>query len=157
MLCGICKKNQATVHLTEIVDGKVVEMHICAHCAQDKTQELKEQFNAPNVFGTFLTGITPKEKVLLCPVCGLHYRDFRKKGRFGCGNCYIVFQEQIVPLLRNIHGSNRYMGKFPAGLDNKPTKEKQLKALRIALARAIEIEAYEDAARLRDEINKIEG
>jgi protein arginine kinase activator len=158
MLCDICKKGQATVHLTEIVNEKVVEMHICPHCAKAKTQEIKEQFSAPNLFGGLLeSSAVACEKALVCPNCGLHYKDFKKKGRFGCGNCYIAFREQVVPLLRNIHGSARYQGKVPVNLHSRLSKEKHLQQLRLKLGRAVELEAYEEAAFLRDEIKKLEA
>ena len=33
MICDECKKNDATVHLTNIVNGKKTERHLCADCA----------------------------------------------------------------------------------------------------------------------------
>ena len=51
MLCDICQKNIATVHLTEIINDKVVEMHVCQACAQSKAQELNEQLNISDFLG----------------------------------------------------------------------------------------------------------
>ena len=36
MLCQNCHKNEATVHLTQIVDGKVAKFHLCEACAEKK-------------------------------------------------------------------------------------------------------------------------
>jgi len=84
MLCDICHKNIATVHLTEIINDKVIEMHICQGCARNKTSELKQQLDISN----FLGGLAaqdelPGEKraLLKCSFCGLAYAEFKKKGR----------------------------------------------------------------------------
>ena len=37
MLCQICKKNPATVHVQEIVNGEKRIMHFCAECAEKKS------------------------------------------------------------------------------------------------------------------------
>ena len=36
MICQICGKEVATVHLTEIEKGKQKELHFCEGCAQKK-------------------------------------------------------------------------------------------------------------------------
>jgi protein arginine kinase activator len=157
MLCDICHKNIATVHLTEIINDKVVEMHICQNCTKIKTQELKDNLTIPELLtGLMNTTETPKKEILLkCPFCGLTYADFKKKARLGCGRCYSVFRVQILPLLKKIHGSLTYSGKFaaPRPKDHFSTSVKELKA---RLERAIKLEEYEEAARLRDELKKLE-
>jgi protein arginine kinase activator len=40
MLCDICKKNEATVHVKEIHDGKVISKNLCAECAQKQAAGL---------------------------------------------------------------------------------------------------------------------
>ena len=36
MLCDICKQNTATVHLTQIVEGKTRKMDLCEACSKEK-------------------------------------------------------------------------------------------------------------------------
>ncbi|MCP4652779.1 MAG: hypothetical protein GY858_05275 [Candidatus Omnitrophica bacterium] len=158
MLCDICHKSSATVHFTEIVNGKVQELHVCPACAKGKTTEFKEQLNIPDLLGGFLGSSSPSRRSMLkCPMCGLTYGQFKKEGRLGCGNCYIVFREQMVHLLKNIHGSIEYMGKFPQKRKKKVTGENKLQQLKKKLERAVKLEEYEDAARLRDQIKNIES
>jgi protein arginine kinase activator len=159
MLCDICHKNIATVHLTEVINGKVAEMHICHSCAQLKAEELKEQLSVSD----FLTGLTGtvetqrKEEISLkCSFCGSNYLDFKKKGRLGCGNCYVAFKQQLFPLLKKIHGSTRHIGKSPIQVTAGSSLGSKLKELKDRLDRAIQLEEYEDAARLRDEIKRLE-
>jgi len=44
MVCDLCKKSQATVHLTEIVDDQMSEMHLCEECARKKSVQMEQQF-----------------------------------------------------------------------------------------------------------------
>jgi protein arginine kinase activator len=158
MLCDICHKNTATVHLTEIISDKVVEMHICQSCAKEKADENKEQLSITQL----LSGLTNgeqigKEKVSIkCQFCGLTYADFRKKARLGCANCYSTFRIQLMPLLKKIHSSIRYVGKIPLKEESASNFDTKLKELKARLNRAVQLEEYEDAARLRDELKKLE-
>ncbi|MDD4954417.1 MAG: UvrB/UvrC motif-containing protein [Candidatus Omnitrophica bacterium] len=155
MLCDICHKNIATVHLTEIINDKVVEMHICQHCTKVKTQELKDNLTIPELLtGLMDTAQSPKKEISVkCEFCGLTYADFKKKARLGCGRCYSVFKMQIMPLLKKIHGSLTYAGKS-AMSPQKDSLSNSVKELRARLERAVKLEEYEEAARLRDELKK---
>ena len=68
MLCDICHKNIATIHLTEIVNDKVVELHACQACAKLKAQELSEQFSASDFVGGLadIGAAKKKEQTLKC-------------------------------------------------------------------------------------------
>ena len=39
MLCDNCKKNEATIHIKEVHDGKVVASNLCADCAREKEEK----------------------------------------------------------------------------------------------------------------------
>ncbi|MBI4972931.1 MAG: hypothetical protein HZC16_03835, partial [Candidatus Omnitrophica bacterium] len=110
MLCDICGKNPATVHLTEIIDDQMTELHLCEGCAHQKSAQMEQQFG----LGDLLAGMAEfgdkptleKESVAVkCPKCGLTYMDFKKIGRLGCGQCYTTFKKYLGPLLKRIHGS----------------------------------------------------
>ena len=159
MLCDICHKNIATVHLTEIVNDKVVEMHICQSCAKLKAEELKDHLDISDFLGGLVGAQSPQEKQkvsLRCTMCGLTYAEFKKKGRLGCGNCYKTFRVQLLPLLKKIHSSTQHAGKSPVPVEKKVSRETKKRDLRRRLQRAIQLEEYEEAAQLRDEIKKIE-
>ncbi|MEI8348574.1 MAG: UvrB/UvrC motif-containing protein [Candidatus Omnitrophota bacterium] len=157
MLCDICHKHDATIHLTEIVNEKVTEMHICSSCAKKKAHELKEQLSIADLVGGLasMTGGHKEETALKCPGCGLTYTDFRKKGRLGCAQCYTTFRQQLMPLLKRIHSSSHHTGKFPLRMVSSLASEAKSKELRDRLHRAIQLEDYEEAARLRDEMRKL--
>ena len=54
MTCDVCHKKKATVHLTEIVDGQMPELHICEECAREKSIQMEQQFGLADL----LAGLT---------------------------------------------------------------------------------------------------
>ena len=164
MLCNICGKNQATVHLTEIIDEQMNELHLCEECARQKSVAMEQQFGLSDLLAGMVDFDKPSKETepvasIKCPNCGLSYADFKKIGRLGCGTCYTAFSKYLGPLLKRIHGSTQHTGRSPLkatqGLKNKVGIDAQ--ELRIRLQKAIESEAFEEAAKLRDQIKEIEN
>lgn len=163
MLCDICGKNQATVHLTEIIDDQMNELHLCESCARQKSAQMEQQFGLSDLLAGIAEFAKPQKETdtgiaVKCANCGLTYADFKKIGRLGCGECYDSFSKYLAPLLKRIHGSNQHVGKQPAPKPGKPATKKKtdFQELRNKLQKAIESEAFEEAARLRDEIKELE-
>ena len=173
MTCDICGKKKATVHLTEIVDEQMSEMHLCEECARQKSSQMEQQFGLADL----LAGLTENAKapaakegektVLKCSRCGLPYEDFRKFGRLGCSECYNSFKEHLAGLLRKIHGSNKYLGKTPSQYKGeRPSAlpegsmallpSDDLSDLKKQLHSAIAAEDFEKAAQIRDRIRSLE-
>lgn len=175
MQCNICGKKKATVHLTEIVDEQMSEMHLCEDCARQKSTQMEQQFGLADL----LAGLSeagpkgsakPEEKsTLQCASCGLNYEDFRKFGRLGCGDCYVSFKDNLAGLLRKIHGSNRHLGKTPfSGQAQGAPDGAQIPAAAGSLVQesiedikkqmqaAIRDEDFEKAAMLRDKLRTME-
>ncbi len=160
MLCEICKQAQATVHLTEIINEQMTELHLCESCANQKGAQVESHFGLSDLLSglaDFSKTQEPEEvSTKACPTCGMTYDDFRKVGRLGCSDCYVTFKRSLGGLLKRIHGSPIHLGKSPVRLV-KPHKAKtELTELKRKLERAIEDEAFEEAARLRDQIHQME-
>jgi protein arginine kinase activator len=162
MLCDICGKNQASVHLTEIVDEQMNELHLCEECARQKSAQMEQQFGLSELLAGMAEFEKPtKEKelesvTLKCPNCGLTYADFKKIGRLGCGECYTAFKKYLGPLLKKIHGSSVHFGKSPFKAAPVSKKKVDLSELRARLQKAIEAEEFEEAAGIRDQIKELE-
>ena len=160
MLCDICNKNPATVHLTEIIDEQMNELHLCEECARQKSMQMEQQFGLSDLLAGLAEFEQPaqeKEAVSLkCANCGLTYGDFKKIGRLGCGECYSTFKKYLGPLLKRIHGSNAHLGKSPLKVTKVFKKKIDLSDLRYKLQKTIETEEFEEAARIRDQIKELE-
>ncbi len=173
MTCDICGKKKATVHLTEIVDEQLTEMHLCEECARQKSTQMEQQFGLADLLAGLsdtskTTAVKEGEKNnLKCSRCGLAYEDFRKFGRLGCGECYTSFKEHLTGLLRKIHGSNKYLGKTPSKYQKNQMAalpegaiaflpSEDLSDLKQQLQSAIAAEDFEKAALIRDKIRNLE-
>ena len=160
MLCDLCSKNQATVHLTEIIDEQMSELHLCEECARKKSVQMEQQFGLADLLAGLAEFEKPDEAVeatrLKCSNCGLSYQEFKRIGRLGCSECYSSFKKYLMPLLKRIHGSIQHLGKSPYKLVTKTKKKLDLSELRKMLHSAIEKEEFEEAARLRDKIRELE-
>jgi len=162
MLCDICGKNPATVHLTEIIDEQMNELHLCEDCARHKSAAMEQQFGLSDLLAGMADFEKPSSKeeeivTVKCPSCGLTYADFKKIGRLGCGECYNVFRKYLAPLLKRIHGSNQHIGKNPVKTKTAAKNKAGLPELKNQLQKAIQQEAFEEAARLRDQIKEMEA
>ncbi|MGL5097773.1 MAG: UvrB/UvrC motif-containing protein, partial [Planctomycetia bacterium] len=124
MKCEKCAE-KAVIHMTEIEEGgDFSEVHLCYHCAQDHLrQSTDEDEPAPvknptkeSAKSSAVVALTPQAGAAVCPVCGISFADFRATGRLGCPNDYQVFHEELKPLLENIHGALRHVGKSPRRL-----------------------------------------
>lgn len=159
MVCDICAKNQATVHLTEIIDDQMSELHLCEECARKKSIQMEQQFGLADLLAglaEFGKPEAPEVTGLRCSNCGLSYEDFKKTGRLGCGECYSNFRKYLLPLLKKIHGSTQHLGKSLYKVVARSRKKIGLAELRAKLHQAIEQEEFEEAARLRDKIRELE-
>jgi protein arginine kinase activator len=159
MKCQFCS-NPATVHLTDIVDHEKKELHLCQACAESKQLIKQQELNLPailqSLIGQHLGKQTDKLSRLTCPTCGIKYMEFRAQGRLGCPHDYEVFRTGLEPLLQRIHRKTRHVGKVPRRV--VPTgKAAELVELRRLLHAAVEAEAYEEAARLRDLLRQKEA
>lgn len=154
MTCDRCKC-EASLHLTEVIQGEKREYHLCSSCA-------KEAGLAPAEGGGGLESVI--EGFLIarlgaaigelarrsCPYCGLKFMDFRSSGKWGCPNDYEVFAAAVNPCLGETQGASRHVGKRPKRGGTHPAAERL--ELRARLKRAIHQEDYEEAARLRDRL-----
>ncbi|MEZ6046503.1 MAG: UvrB/UvrC motif-containing protein [Planctomycetaceae bacterium] len=162
--CSRCSKI-ATLHITEINEGKVDELHLCESCAKmylnQPPSNLDEEFPAVEVEFNELMEEDDSEESLAeetsCPSCGITYKEFRSKGRLGCPQDYIVFKPQLLGLLDNIHNATQHTGKYPKRAPEASQKQFELIKLRNDLSEAVQAEDYEEAARLRDQINALQA
>lgn len=160
MKCDKCN-NPSVYHSTLIVNGVKESTHLCRDCA------IKEGvFNAQpssifdDLFDSF-ADFLPFEKVenIVCPVCRTSLREFKNTHKLGCPNCYEIFKEEIEKIVARIEPFARHkQDSIKAPKVKTPlTKEEKIKALRDDMAKAVKEERYEDAGKIKKQIQKLEN
>ena len=159
--CDRCD-SPASVHMTEITSGKTTERHLCEECARvlhvpqpsKELQKLLKSFEPIHSLAQRATAEPGKT----CPDCGMTFAEFRQHGRFGCEKDYEVFGKDVIRLLERIHGASVYSGPMPGGGHVEQGVElDELTRVRARLQTAIDSEDYEEAAKLRDEIRRMQA
>jgi protein arginine kinase activator len=172
MICQSCQKNLASVHGTEIVEiaeeeGKeatprkeVHEQHLCEACAARVDLPLLPgpKKTAADIWKLLQISAQQSKRrpSPSCPSCGMSLDEFRKKGRLGCAQDYEAFKNHIGDLLERVHGARAHVGRVPGRSEADSLRSQRLSSLQHQLADAIRTEAYETAARLRDEIKALD-
>ena len=155
MKCNRCPK-QATLHITEVLDeDRFEEHHLCEQCAHEYLYDPQPK-KAAKGDGAEEDPEAAALNQKQCPQCGMKFVEFRNTGRLGCPHDYAAFAEELTSLLENIHGDTRHAGKSPRHLPQNQQTQTELTRLRRELQSAVSQEAYEDAARLRDQIRTLE-
>lgn len=155
MLCESCKKNEATVHLTQVADDTVKKIHLCEECAAKSGLDVHGSVSITDLLLGLGKALAPRaqagEEEKACPRCHMRPSDFKKAGRLGCPGCYEAFAVELGPLIKGMHRSEQHVGKKPAARGPAIGAE-DLEVLQQALERAIAEEKFEEAARLRDRL-----
>ncbi len=148
--------------LTQIVNGQVSELALCESCARAKglfdpqsltfaekffPEEFKNRVD--KLVRELTQGIdtrsaaAPLGELSHCPVCGFGVEDYRRTGHLGCPDCYTVFARELDP--------NAVVDDAAENESANITRARLQNELQQAVAR----EDYEQAARLRDQLNTL--
>ena len=117
MTCEVCQSENATVHLTQIINGKMQKIDLCEKCAKEKGVADPAGFSLADM----LLGLGAADEMkaggseeLVCPQCGFTQPDFKKTGRLGCPQCYVTFSEGLGVILKDMHKGKLHKGKIPS-------------------------------------------
>jgi protein arginine kinase activator len=163
MKCDFCD-HKATVFLTQLVEGQMKKVCLCAPCAKQRGVTDPTGFSlADLLLGGMAGGIAPAGNQppatpgggRKCPTCGFSLDDLRRVRRFGCSDCYTTFSEEVGQMIRGMHQGASHIGKVPQGLMALHIRHQRLEALRSRLEQTIAAESYEEAAAIRDEIRNL--
>lgn len=144
-----------------IVNGVSQSTNLCRDCA------IKEGVfnNQPtSMFDDILSSFSSflgfeEVKDVVCPVCKTSLKEFKTTGKLGCNNCYETFREEVFNVIKRIapfekHKQEEIKQKPKA---KKLTKEEKIINLREEMAQAVTEERYEDAAKIKKQIAKLEA
>ena len=163
MLCQKCHTSLATVRYAEVVDGKVMDLHLCPECLAAHQQRPVTGFE---LAGSVAPGrVAPSEGASgrsrsrarrICKSCGTRLSKVLDTGKVGCPSCYHTFDDVTAQVLTDMHGYMRHLGKTPKVDDVRAQMRSNLQNRRALMRSAVQMESYEEAAVLRDEIKKLE-
>jgi len=170
MLCQRCEKESASVHIDEVrafvspghASNDIATHHLCEVCAQKAglpSQQVQAKATIDEVWKLLqLSAVTATKRkpTVACGECGTTLDELRRRGRVGCQQCYDTFAEYLGELLERMHGSAQHVGRIPGTDERTVERTRRIDEVRTQLARAIADEAFEDAARLRDELQGLE-
>jgi protein arginine kinase activator len=162
MKCECCNEAEATIHLTQVIDGDVKKLNLCQACAQKNGIDL----NSPISITDVLLGLgnqkgqSPADGVstefdLCCTRCQMTRAEFKTRARLGCPECYNAFMGELSALTQAMHHSRQHVGKIPARQGNEARITAQIAAMQKDIETAIAKEEYEKAAALRDKIRTL--
>jgi len=158
--CEMCHGEEATIHLTQVVDGVVKKLHLCETCAAQSGFDV----HGPMSITDLLLGmggddvpepLQVRTSEAACPKCHMRRTDFKKSGRLGCPACYDSFSEELQPLIKAMHRRDQHTGKVPESEGERMRMTQARIHLQKRLDAAVRAEDYEQAARLRDEIKQM--
>ncbi|AXI07569.1 hypothetical protein CUC15_00520 [Oceanobacillus zhaokaii] len=172
MECQECQERPATLHFTQVINGKKKEIHVCEVCAKEKgyltypdeTYSFHHlltdliNFNASKIDSLENKTFKQQAQDLACAHCGMTFSQFKQIGKFGCASCYGTFSSRLDPIFRRAHaGNTKHNGKVPKRTGIDLQTRKQIESYKKELQHLIETEAFEDAAVIRDKIKGLES
>lgn len=168
MKCQNCNTKEANVHVTKIMNGEKSEIHLCEECARQK-----QEYGLSNTIGlsfpiaylNIMDGIyevmsgapQSSSEEISCQICGMTFEDFRRTGRVGCGDCYSMFSNNMLPLIKRVHGNFQHNGKIPKRTGGVIKVKRSVEKFKEELKKLVENEEYEKAAEVRDKIKELEN
>jgi len=163
MKCDNCGQEEATIHLTRVVENKMSSYHLCERCAAEQGLEEGVGGSPSAPLTDFLAQMGKAEHLeqtateVACEGCGLTLTQFKKSGRLGCADCYRTFDQHLRSLFRRLHAGTQHVGKVYMPPDpSEADRTARIASLRRSLQRAVDAEDFERAASIRDQIREME-
>ncbi|MDD4275664.1 MAG: hypothetical protein PHO33_01615 [Clostridia bacterium] len=162
MKCQKCKTNEATYHTSITINGQTTEEHLCAECAiaTGKMPHFKT-IDVGEFFDSYVDNYKKAKsipKAIICPGCGMLSTDFLSTGFVGCSMCYKAFENLLQPIIKNVQGRTKHIGKLADkqfNLNSSNSKQEEIDRLNSLLKRAVAEERYEDAVEYKRKIKEI--
>lgn len=161
MNCDRCGK-PSVYHSTLIVNGVSQRTNLCRDCAIKEGVFTAKPSNIFDDMFSVFADFLPFEKVadVTCPVCKLSLREFKTTAKLGCPNCYDAFREEIAKVIKRIAPFETHKQesiKQVKSTTKATSKEDKIATLRQEMAEAVKEERYEDAAKIKKQIQKLES
>lgn len=135
MICERCGRNEATFYYRENVNGRERELHLCADCARE------EGVGGENIFQGFFRAMPSMWEPFFSPL-----REER-----------MAYSLPVTQRSRISPAQSEAEEKISGAEDEALRLRREQSILHEQLRDAVEREDYETAARLRDELKRLEN
>lgn len=157
--CQRCKSRPATIHVTEVAaGGGHAEAHICLACSQEVgwLPALPPPPVAELVAAPAAPPPEDEDDTGPCPACTLTFAEYQQVNLLGCAHDYAAFAAPLTELIQRWHGADAHVGRRPGDIGPAAADASRAR-LAAELAAAVAGERYEEAARLRDQLRRLDG
>lgn len=158
MLCENCQLNEAELKVKVTSKNKTEEKMVCQTCAEGHHpwNQANEQPEYQEHQDNFEEVAFKEEK--RCPSCHMTLKDIAHVGKFGCANCYATFKDDIIDIVRRVQGGQfEHVGKTPHSSHKKIALKRKIEEKNEYLKKLVEIQDFEEAAIVRDEIKALKA
>ncbi len=139
MLCGNCKKNQATKTYEQIKQGKREIAYYCLECYHKLFVYAEED-------GAVYSA---------CPYCGTTAAEVKRRKLVGCSYCYKTLQGVALEMVASMQGGEAHKGKKPYETDSERIMRRR-RELREIQQKAQKEKDYERARDCETAISQLE-
>ena len=164
MNCKICHKENPDHLMRSLIGTSVTDFFICSSCVHKISgshspialigdEIVVEDFNIPQIEDEKIN----KMLKIHCPACDTSLEEIGVTGRLGCEQCYVVYSDILASADASLEEKEKKLREAIGAKYNKnevPGNNK-IQSLTDRLTRAIKLEDYETASKIRDEINKL--
>ncbi|MDO5718697.1 MAG: UvrB/UvrC motif-containing protein [Tissierellia bacterium] len=166
MKCEKCGK-PATIEIIITIGEKNEHLNLCFECYSEIVNSNAEKITDgefkffDDVLSDLLSSVIVEEDNLtdyndtVCPRCGYGIGDIVNSGKFGCDSCFSTFYDKVLQILQSTQGSQNHMGNHPQRYDEVEKILSEIQENKNELEDSVLKEDYEKAAKIRDEIQRL--
>ncbi|TVQ24030.1 MAG: hypothetical protein EA383_12690 [Spirochaetaceae bacterium] len=160
--CEQCGSAEAVIQVSVAAGTSRNDFSLCEVCAEKLGIHSNQQHTPVlnDLYQSILRGSNRLRRRLdesRCRQCGTRFGDIRRSGTAGCASCYASFSSGIRDLLEITRSDLNYGGRLPQRVDALRRIFVTREQLRQRLEEAVAQEDYEHAAKLREDMRRLEN
>lgn len=162
MICEVCRQKNADIVFKTVSGNQVATKAMCLSCAHSLQQDMikmfmslgfkQEQFEQEEHLTEQHDETMPR---YLCASCGRPYDSLNENTMAGCASCYDAMRDDLDKAFHDMRADGEPQTDNAAKEPAEKETVDGITDLRYRLMEAVINERFEEAAQLRDEINRL--